>query len=166
MIRATILIALLGCTTANAAAAQDASGRTRVWVAGGLGAGVPTSGGDGIANMVQLVYQKHPHHAAIRGLVLHDLDRGTDEIAEAGLVYGRTRVFGRADVAVAAGLSAVAFSACPDDDDGCFTLGVPLIVEAALSGRFIGLGVQGFGNFNAEASYAGIALFLQLGRLR
>lgn len=138
----------------------------RVWGAVGLGAAVPTSGGDGIGNMAQLVYQKAPHHAALRGLVLHDLDRDTDTIGEVAALYGRMRPFGRHHVAVAAGVAAVAFDTCPDDDDSCFTMGIPLVAEAALSSRFIGVGMQAFGNLNRKAPYAGALLFVQLGWLR
>jgi hypothetical protein len=166
MLTRTILVALLVGFSAGAATAQQIPSRTRVWAAVGLGAGLPTSGGDGIGNMAQLVVQKAPHHVALRGLVLHDLDRNTDTIGEVGAVYGRMKAFRWGHVAVAAGVSALAFDACPDDDDSCFAVGVPLVVEAARSGRFAGVGFQAFGNLNARASYAGGALFVQLGRLR
>lgn len=166
MIREAMLVALFGCIAANAAMAQEIPDATRVWAAVGLGAGVPASGGDGIGNMAQLVYQRMPHHAAIRGLVLHDLDRATDLIGELGALYGRTHLFGWGHAAVASGVSAVAFDACPDDDDSCFALGVPVVAEAALSGRFVGLGLQAFANYNPKAAYAGATLFLQLGWLR
>lgn len=145
--------------------AQENASRTRVWGAIGVGGGMPTSGGDGIANMAQLVYQKGPHHVAVRGLVLHDLDRSTKEIGELGALYGRANVFTRGHVDVAAGLSGVAFDTCPDDDDSCFTVGVPIVAEAAVSRRLAGVGFQVFGNINSKAAYAGAAIFLQLGRL-
>lgn len=166
MIRRTLLVALLGCLAPGAAMAQETPGRTRVWGAAGLGAGVPTSGGDGIGNLAQLVYQREPHHAAIRALVLHDLDGNTDLIAEVGALYGRMRTFGWGHLAAAAGASVVGFDTCPDDDDSCFTLGVPVVAEAALSGELIGVGLQAFGTYNRAAAYAGAALFLQLGWLR
>ena len=165
-IRPMMLAALFACLATSAAAAQELPKRTRVWAAVGVGAGMPTSGGDGIANMAQLVYQRRPHHAALRGLVLHDLDRGTNEIGELSVLYGRTDLFGRGNIAIAAGLSGVAFDTCPDDDDACFTIGVPLVAETALSGKYVGAGVQAFANVNQKASYAGVVLFLQAGRLR
>ena len=164
MIRPTMLIALFACT-ASAAMAQEAPHRTSVWGAVGMGAGLPTSGGDGIGNMAQLVYQKRPHHAAVRALVLHDLDRGTDEIAEVGALYGRTLAFGWGDVALATGVAAVAFDRCPDAADPCSTAGVPIVAEAALSGKLVGVGVQAFGNVNAKATYGGALIFVQLGWL-
>lgn len=150
---------------ANAAAAQQAQGGTRFWAAAGLGAGLPTSGGDGIGNLAQLVFQKDAHHLALRGLVLHDLDRSTETIGEIGVLYGRAGLLSRG-VTMAAGVSGLAFDTCPDDDDSCFSLGLPVIVEAARGGKVLGVGVQVFANLNRKASYAGGALFLQLGRLR
>lgn len=166
MLRPISLIALVACFTARAVKAQDAGNRARVWAAIGVGGSAPASGGEGITNMVQLVYQKTPHHAAIRGLILHDIDRNTNEIGEVGILYGRTRSLPWARVAVATGISEVGFSACPDDDDSCFTGGIPIVAEASRSGRFFGVGLQAFANVNGKAHYAGAVLFLQLGRLR
>jgi hypothetical protein len=161
-----MLVVFLVWMGAPAAMAQEVPARTRMWAAVGIGAGLPTSGGDGIANMAQLVVQKAPNHIALRGLVLHDLDRSTKTIGEAGLLYGRAKTTPWGHAAAAAGVSALGFDTCPDDDDSCFTFGVPIVVEAARNGRFAGLGVQAFANLNAKASYAGGLLMLQLGRLR
>jgi hypothetical protein len=138
---------------------------------GGLGAGVPTSGGDAITNMAQIAYQKNTHHVAIRGLVLHDLEgesnsTTTDMIGEIGLFYGRTRLLDWGRVTLAAGVAGIALDTCPDDDDSCFTFGVPFAAEISRGGSLVGLGVQAFANVNTKASYAGAVLFLQLGRLR
>ena len=165
LMRRMMLVVLLGFMTASAAAAQKVPGRARIWAAVGLGAGMPTSGGDGIGKMAQLVFEKEPHHVAIRAVVLHDLDSATDAIAELGALYGRTRVFDWGHAALAGGVSAVAFDTCPDDDDSCVTVGVPLVAEVALSRNLVGLGLQAFGNYNRKAAYAGAALFLQFGRL-
>jgi hypothetical protein len=164
MIGRALLVALFTCVTAGNASAQDSNG-ARIWGAVGVGAGIPTSGGDGIANMAQVVFQKHPHHIAIRGLVLHDLDRPTHDIGEASVLYGRTFRLGGSYAAIASGISANVFDTCPDDDDTCFALGVPLVAEASVSRGFIGLGVQAFGNLNSRASYAGAVVFVQFGRL-
>ena len=163
--RSIVLVLFLG-TAPSAALAQDSHIQTKVWGALGIGAGVPTSGGDGIANMAELVIQKRPHHFAIRGLVLHDLARETETIGELSALYGRTNLLPSNDVAVAVGLSGVAFDTCPDDDDTCFTLGLPIVAEFARSRQFIGLGVQAFGNLNSKASFAGVVVYFQLGRLR
>lgn len=148
-----------------AAGAQQSPERTIFWGAVGAGAGFPSSGGDGIANMAQLVIQKNSHHLALRGLVLHDIERSTREIGELGALYGRTNAFRMRGAVIAAGISGVAFDTCPDDDDSCFTVGVPLVAEITRSWKILGLGLQGFANVNDKASYAGATLFLQAGRL-
>lgn len=167
--RRTLLVAALLCGSAGAAYAQQNT--TRLWLAAGIGAAVPTSGGDAITNMAQLVYQKNAHHFALRGVVLHDMQSpgsttGTDMIGEIGIVYGRVRETGWGRMTLAGGLAGVALDACPDDDDSCFTAGVPLLAEIARSSKYVGIGLQGFGNINAKASYAGAVLFVQLGRVR
>lgn len=155
-----------GSTVSTAAMAQETASRMRVWGAIGAGASIPASGGEGITNMAQIVFQKAPHHVAIRGLILHDIDRSTNEIGELGALYGRVRFFPWGNASVAAGISGVGFSACPDDDDSCFTFGIPILAEAARSGKFFGLGIQAFGNLNSKAAYAGAILFVQVGRLK
>ena len=137
-----------------------------MWGAIGAGASMPTSGGDAITNMAQLVYQKQTLHAAFRILLLHDLDRHTNEIGEIGPLYGRTREHSWGRSSIATGFSWVGFFRCPDDDDSCSTLGVPLIAEAEIGRKFAGLGIHAFANVNGTASYAGAVLFLQFGRLR
>ena len=156
---------VMWCALPVAAAAQDAHDRTSVWVAAGVGAGAPSSGGDGIANMAELVLQKKSHHFAVRGIVLHDIERNTKEIGEIGLLYGRRKAFGRQNAVGAAGVSGVAFDTCPDDDDSCFTPGLPVVVEVSRSWTVVGVGIQAFANFNRKASYAGAVLLLQVGRL-
>jgi hypothetical protein len=161
----------LSCCVVNTARAQESPSRARVWAAVGMGAAAPTSGGDAITNMAQLVYQKGSNHFALRGVALHDLQgetntTSTDLIGEVGLLYGRTRELSWGRAALAAGISGIAFDACPDDDDSCFTAGIPIVAEVARSGRAVGIGVQGFGNINTKASYAGAVLFVQVGRLR
>lgn len=57
----------------------------------------------------------------------------------------------------------------PDSDEldtdggGCITLGVPVVLEAAAQTFSTGLGLQLFGNLNRTGSYAGAAVFVQLG---
>ena len=163
--RGVIAAALIPATFATTAMAQS-DNRALVWGAIGLGAAAPTSGGDGIANMAELVFQKRPHHAAIRALIVHDIERPTNEIGEFSALYGRTGALGSFPVVIATGLSAVGFFDCPDDDDSCFTLGLPLVAEISRNAKFIGIGLQSFININSKASYAGGILFLKLGRLR
>jgi hypothetical protein len=157
---------LLAVSTAGSGLAQETDSRARIWAAIGAGAAAPTSGGEGIANMAQLVYEKRHHHAALRALVVHDIERPTNEIGELSALYGRTAMMGTFPVVIATGVSAVGFFDCPDDDDSCFTLGLPLVAEVSRSTKFIGVGLQAFANFNSKAHYAGGILFLKLGRLR
>ena len=157
-------IAVAAFATAGAAQADDS--RVLVWAAAGVGAAAPTTGGEGIANIAQLTVQKRPHHAALRLVAIHDIDRPTNEIGELSALYGRTRSIRNYPVALATGLSAVGFFDCPDDDDSCFTFGVPLVAEVSRNSRFAGVGLQAFANINTKALYAGGVLIIKLGRLR
>ena len=161
-----IVAATLSLTSVTTVTAQDTGTRTLVWGAIGVGAAAPTSGGEGIANMAELVVQKKSHHAAIRALIIHDIERPTNEIGELGVLYGRTSVGRSLPVVIATGVSALGFFDCTDDDDSCFTFGVPLVAEVSRSTGLIGIGLQLFGNINSKAQYAGGVLFLKLGRLR
>jgi hypothetical protein len=161
-----MLVIAFGILAAGTAGAQETVNRARMWAAIGAGASVPTSGGDAITNMAQLVYQKKTLHAAIRVLLLHDIDRNTNEIGEIGPLYGRTREHPWGRTAVATGFSWVGLYRRPDDDKACSTFGLPLVAEAAIRHKFAGLGVHAFANVNGTASFAGAVLFLQLGRLR
>ena len=160
-----LLVIVLGLFAVRTCTAQEVS-RARVWGAIGAGGSMPTSGGDAITNLAQLVYEKRSLHGAFRILLLHDIDRHTNEIGEISPLYGRTREHSWGRSAISTGFSWVGFFRCPDDLDSCSTLGVPLVAEAAIGGKFAGLGIQGFANINGTASYAGAVLFLEIGRLR
>ena len=166
MIYRSTLVIVLGFIVAGTALGQETSSRARAWVAVGAGGSMPTSGGDAITNIAQLVYQKQTLHAAFRVLLLHDIDRNTNEIGEIGPLWGKTRKHAWGRTSLATGFSWVGFYRCPGDDDECSTLGLPLVAEATIAPRFAGLGIQAFGNLNGTASFAGAVLFLQLGRLR
>jgi len=152
--------------TVQPALAQNASNTTRIWGAAGIGAAAPRSGGDGIANMAQIVVERNSNVFALRGVIVHDIERPTNELGDVGILYGRSSPVKSFDVTLAAGLSGVGLSACPDDDDSCFTIGVPIVAEVSWRSQFVGIGFQSFGNLNPKASYAGGVIFLQLGRLR
>jgi hypothetical protein len=102
----------------------------------------------------------------MRILLIHDIDRNTNEIGEIGPLYGRTREHSWGRSTLATGFSWVGFFHCPHEDDECSTLGVPLVAEAAIASKFAGVGMQAFANVNGTASFAGAVLFVQLGRLR
>ena len=150
----------------STAAAQTGKDRALIWGAVGIGAAAPSSGGDGIANVAELVFQKKQHHAAIRVVAIHDIERPTNEIGELSALYGRATMLHTYPLVIATGLSAVGFFDCPDDDDSCFTIGLPVVAEISRNWSYAGIGVQGFGNLNSKASYFGGVLLFKLGKLR
>ena len=168
---ATATALLLGAAalfTPARAAAQAAGQPHRVWLGAGAAGGGSTHDAidGGVGALAQLVYQGRGHHAALRGLAIGDVfGTSANGLGEVGLLYGRAISTGSGHAALAAGLAGVGFETCPDDDDSCFTLGVPLVAEVALGLEFIGVGLQLFGNLNSKAPYGGVALFAQLGWL-
>jgi hypothetical protein len=166
VINRTMVVIALVLLAVGVAAAQETASRLRVFGSVGVGASVPTSGGDAITNMAQLVFEKKTRHAAFRILLLHDIDRNTNEIGEIGPLYGRTREHSWGRTGISTGFSWVGFYHCPDDDTMCSTLGLPVVAEAAIGRKFAGVGIHAFANVNGTASYAGAVLILQIGRLR
>jgi hypothetical protein len=162
-------ILLLTATLRGPAEAQEAHDRTRIWLGVGLASAGGQSGGGGFGAAAQLVYQRRPHQATLRALVLAtDLarfpDGSDDSMGEVGVLYGRTRTRSWGHVSASAGGSIVRFERCPGGGfETCRTLGLPLTLEAALNSRALGIGLQAFGNVNAKAAYGGLALILQLG---
>ncbi len=165
LIRILVFMAAVAMT-AQTALAQNISNSTRVWGAVGIGAAAPSSGGDGIANVAQVVHEYKSNVFALRGVIVHDIERPTNELGEVGILYGRSSPVKSFAATLAAGLSGVGFSACPDDDDSCFTIGLPIVAEVSWRSQFVGIGFQSFGNINPKATYAGGVVFVQLGRLR
>jgi hypothetical protein len=164
-VRAVLLVAMLASPGALAAQQEP---HNRIWAGAGVTAGASNNVVSGLGLMGQVVFQRNPHQVAIRGLFLQDVDDFPDSssgnaLGEIGLLYGRARGMSWGHVSVAAGVSAVGFDPCPNDDDTCFTVGIPLVAEAALSAKVVGLGLQAFAHMNTKASYAGISLFVQLG---
>ena len=151
---------------ASTSGAQTNADRSLVWAAIGVGAVAPTTGGEGITNVAQIVFEKNPHHAALRLVAMHDIDRPTNEIGELSALYGRIRTMRNYPFVLSTGISAVGFFDCPDDDDSCFTVGLPLVAEVSRNARFIGIGLQAFTNINPKALYAGGVLLIKLGKLR
>ena len=163
-----LLLSAAALSLPGRAAAQAPAQPQRAWLGAGLaGAGTTSQDVEGHGGlMVQLVYQGRGHHVALRGLALGDVfGSSVSGLGELGLLYGRTIGTRAGHAAVAAGLAAVGFETCPDDDDSCFVIGVPVVAELAVSLEFVGLGLQLFGNLNPKAPYGGAALFAQLGWL-
>ncbi len=144
----------------SSAAAQD---RSRVWLGLGVAAGGGhDAGGGGV--LAEIVFQKRAHYFAVRGLLIAD-PFGSDNIAELGVLYGRSakRPWGHA--VIAGGLAYSSVEPCPDaGTSGCTSFGIPIVAEAGLRlASVVGLGAQAFVNLNPNTVYGGLAAFLQLG---
>jgi hypothetical protein len=121
--------------------------------------------------MGQIVFQKQPHHAAIRIVSMFDLfGEGEPAFGSIDLLYGRT-VTGRVGHAsLATGLAYLAGDVCgavtTAECEDRRNIGIPLVGELAMRPvPVLGLGVQAFGNLNRKASFGGVVVFLQLGWL-
>jgi hypothetical protein len=148
-------------------AAQGRGAPWRLWGAAGLGS---AGGGneEGVAAVGQVVFQKAPHHVAIRAVgILDPFDPGTCGMGDIGVLYGRMTTGRVGHAAVAAGVAATDAPGC-DVGPGTsqWTVGVPIIAELALRPmRLVGFGLQGFANANSRAHFGGVAIFVQLGWL-
>ena len=152
------------------ASAQTADRPARVWASLGLGAGGVQDLDAPDAVSLQVTAQWGPHHAMLRGLGMIDVGGisgggPNHEVTELGILYGRTVTSSFAYAAAAAGLARVSSFAGASRGTSQ-ALGLPVIVEAGLQFLVIGVGIQAFGNLNTASSYWGVALFLQVGRLR
>jgi hypothetical protein len=158
---------LLGfLSTILATAPADAQERPhRVWLAAGVGGGGAYGGGDAAGVVFQGVYERAPHHYALRLVVLTGLPgTSADGFGEFGVLYGRFAAAGPAQAHAAAGLSAVYLDKCDDTHRDCIIPGVPLTVEVDLVMlEVIGLGVQLFGNINPKAPYGGLFVTVPIG---
>ncbi len=149
---------------------QERPQRARVWAAGGMGGGGSSNAG-GLGFMGELVFQKQPHHIALRAVGMVDIyDAGSRSIAEVSLLYGRA-VTGRVGHAViASGVALAGGDLCSSPSEAFCkeetTLGIPVVAEVALRPLPIaGLGLQAFININPKALFGGVIVFVQLGWL-
>lgn len=143
-------------------------GLPRVWL--GVGPAVTTGGqvDTGLGLLAQGTLQRWQHHLALRGVWATEVggsQGGNDDgsVFEIGLLYGRTRIGRWTHTALSTGLAYVWLERCVEGGGSCATVGLPLAAEAAVQAFSTGLGIQLFANLNSESSYAGAALFLQLG---
>lgn len=165
----TALILLLAAF--SDAAAQDVSDRGRWWVGLGIGGGHTPDDARIITTLLQATYQNQGHQLSLRVPYLNPRHTYERAFREYGLSYGRVMLRPSGHLSASGGLSYV--NACigslgsaglPDACTGRW--GIPLVAEGALHLDFIGVGLQGFANLNSAGTYTGIALFLQIGRLR
>lgn len=135
----------------------------RVWLGLGVGGG-GTAEVDAVGVLGQLVYERAPHHFAVRVIALADVSSGADRgMGEAGVLYGRMISGGIAAASASAGLSYVHVDRC-DATESCGTIGVPLVADVMLTPFYvIGIGLQLFANINPEASHAGVFVTLSIG---
>lgn len=161
LVRIALLMGLL-LPLAQPAQAQRP---TRIWVGIGLGGTASTtSNADATTLMGQLVYQRAPHHFALRGLVSAELYGSLDALGELGLIYGRVFSGGLGHAMIGSGLSYTTHDVCPDEPGGCTSLGVPIVAEVGFSPlTILGVGLQAFANLNAGSTYYGAVAMLQLG---
>jgi hypothetical protein len=91
-------------------------------------------------------------------------DGSDDSITEVGVLYGRRAVWSFGYVAIAGGMAMVTakgFSGAAGERRE--TIGLPVIAEAGLQSKVLGLGIQAFGNVNPVSMYGGVSLFLEIG---
>ena len=95
-----------------------------------------------------------------------------DQLADIGLLYGRESSTDSFHFSFAAGLGRVTGER---GEGGLFgsredispTIGIPLELQCNWEpSNYFGLGLTGFANINIEQFFAGIALSVQLGKLR
>lgn len=144
-------------------------GLPRLWL--GAGPAAATGGGveRGLGLLGQGALQWRRHQLALRGLWAVEAS-GSDGVGEGrlfeiGLLYGRTRIRSWTHTTLSGGVAFVRLTRCTDAGEACSTVGIPVAAEAALQALSGGLGLQLFANLNRESSYAGLAVFLQLGWL-
>jgi hypothetical protein len=174
-----LLFAIVALPRVLAAQTQT---KNRIWAGGGVAVGARSNEVSGLGLMGQVVFQRDLHQVSLRGLFLGDV------VTEAGLMYGKARETSWGQVSFSSGLSWLSFDVCarpaevfPLDagvgsnvrelradvvqDYPCNAVGIPVVADATLSGRVLGLGIQALANINPKAPYAGISLFLQVGWL-
>lgn len=149
------------------AAAQVDDPSTRVWLGAGLAAGGSTAIGGGFGLLVQIAGQRESRQLTLRAILLSSEvssfpDGGGEDLAEVGLLYGRTRVQSYGHASISVGLSLVGDGS---RHDSRYSPGMPFAAEVGLEALVAGVGAQVFGSLNPYASFVGLAVFLELGWL-
>jgi hypothetical protein len=177
-------MALIALTVPDALAQSE----ERWWLGLGAGIGNVAEGSapeqDGIdgagVGALFLSYQRGANVFSLRGTGAVELFG--DGIADIGLLYGRTTTGKGRHSSFGIGLAVVTGayqndgldfcgifggpSDCPDTSpQGFTTVGIPLEVQLALRGRYVGIGIYGFANLNPESSFMGATISLHAGRL-
>lgn len=147
--------------------AQEASNPLQIWLSTALGGGVMAGNGSGVALGVTLIGAKSGYMVALHASEIAEIDSGSGVAGGGGIVVGKiaTNKYGYAFVGAGVGLSNCDGFGGPECEFQN-RFGIPVVAEAALRlTTFFGLGLQTFANLNTAASYWGLAVSLQLGRV-
>lgn len=132
-----------------------------------IGPAIGTSGS--LSGIASVSYQFGTHLLSLRGSVTGEVFG--DHFSDISLLYGRATTHPSYHVSFAAGIARVT----GQRNEGLFgpkeklsaTIGFPSEMQIYWKpASFFGLGITGFTNINREQSFAGMALSLQLGKLR
>ena len=171
-----LAVTLLGLVPTMVPAQSEDKGPDPIRVS--LSPGIVLAGGtemeSGIGAIVQLAVERGHHRVLLRSTGIADVagfpdGSGDGDLNELGLLYGRRSGGTGPRWSVSAGVAAVHFQRCPEEpvdpvnDPGCNTLGLPVVAEAGLGGKVVGIAIQLFGNLNTHAPFAGAGLTLPLG---
>ncbi len=136
----------------------------RFSVHAGLGAG-----GGGFAATAGADYGVGNHLVSLRVAATAELFG--DDFHDVAILYGRSSRWSRGMLALSTGVALVQGTRCDGVFGGCretpARFGVPLAARLGLYPlRFLGVGVYGFANINSEQPFGGVALTVEVGRVR
>ena len=165
-----LALPLHGLSAPAAVIAQDSPREDRIWVALGWGGGLFGDTEDRVS-VFELAWQRGSYLLALRGV---SANRGiSDWTHDAAILFGRASTGKRGHASIAAGPAFVDVhypSQLLADGNSVSTwdhvIGIAVAVEGSFApSRFLGVGVQGFGNLNEARSFIGVALVLKVGSL-
>jgi hypothetical protein len=172
-----VSLAVLAVVAPSRARAQ-APDTPGAYISAGLGAG-----GEGVAGLASLGFRRGDRVITARVAITDELNilgpSPSQSRSDVSVLVGRI-VPGRYGFATAsAGLGLVhtvsrgqylrsdpGFLGSVYERRSETTAGVALSVKAVLSTRYAGIGLEGFGNLNPKASFVGLAMTLDVGKLR
>ena len=173
---AALAVAALVFAAPAESASQSSAPPSGWWLTLGVGGSVVNGSLDRTLP-VELALQRGANLLAFRFLLNTKSPDSFGLTELVGLLYGRARSFGNRRLSVASGLSWICVSSpsepiadptqtgtvSPHKD----VIGVPIVVEASFTpSRFLGAGIQVFGNINSVESFIGMALVVKVGSLR
>lgn len=171
MKRALILLLLLvSASPLRGQSSTDSESRTGVVVVPELLASIGSGAGSGLGVAGHLVVVRGAHRFMTRLAGVADLRGfpdagGAEHVTELGLLYGRWRERGAVAWSLSGGLASVRISDCGEGGPSraCTTLGVPLVADAVVASRVVGVGLQAFANLNLKAPFGGIGVVVPVG---